>query len=475
MSRRLLILAFLLTSALSIQAQSIWSLEKCISHALDNSIDVKLAKLGLENAQLVHKQSKLERLPSLNINTGYGWNFGRQIDPATNDFFDQRFNFTSGSASSFVTLFAGRGISNTIKRNNVDEDIANLDSKATIENLKISIVGFYVSILLAEEQVENSKTRVKSIQDQLENTDKLIKAGSLPVNDRLQVLADLANEEQNLISAQNNVDINYNLLKQVLFLDPDVEIRIAKPSTVIPIETAPDKISFSSLYKSAINTLPEIRANELRLRSAELDVDIAKGNLYPTLSLSGSINSNYSSLGKTFENTNQTIRIPQNVFIDGNPALLETETFSFIVKDNPFWDQFNENIGRGFNLNLNIPIFNARRSKVNVERLQMQIENVKLQNEQALNTVKSNVQQALSDARAAQKQLDASQKSLAAQSANYENVEKRYQLGAVSTFEYITARNNLDAAKVNETISKFDYIFKVKILDFYMGKRLTIN
>jgi len=129
--------------------------------------------------------------------------------------------------------------------------------KTTIENLKITIVGFYVAILLAEEQVENNKTRVKSVQDQLENTNKLIAAGSLPANDRLQVLADLANEEQNLIAAQNSVDINYNLLKQVLFLDPDVEMRIEKPSSVIPIETAPDKVSFSSLYKSAINTLPE--------------------------------------------------------------------------------------------------------------------------------------------------------------------------------------------------------------------------
>lgn len=474
--RNLFLVVLGLISSVAISyGQETWSLEKCVNYALENSNDIKSAQLNIENAKLNSKIAKLSRLPSLNANTSLGWNFGRQVDPSTNDFISQQLSFNSIGLGSSVTLFNSGNISNSIKKTKIDERAAELDNKTLINNLKLGIVQSYVTILLAEEQVENAKTRVATAQEQLSNTDKLIAAGSLPRNDRLQILANLATEQQNVIMAENNVALNYNLLKQLLQLDPNDDMQIEKPSVVIPITTKVEDLSFGEVYTAALSSLPEIQVQELRVQSAELDINIAKASMIPTLSLSGNIGTNFSSAGRKFEFTGQTVRTGESVFIDGTPSLLEQDVPVPVVTDNPYLDQLNENFGQGVSLGLNIPIFNGKRAQAGVDRSKLQLENLKIQNDQERNTVKSNIQQALNDAKAAKLQLEAAQRSLEAQDANYDNIQKRYNLGAISTFEYVTAKNSLDSAQFNETISRFDYIFKVKVLDFYMGKRLTIN
>jgi len=477
MRKVLLLIVGLICGTAIIQAQETWDLDKCVSYALENSNDVKSIKLSLENAKLTTHQAKMSRLPSLNANSNFGWNFGRQVDPSTNDFISQQLSFNSIGLGSSVTLFNGKSISNTIKKSKIDEEAAGMDAKAIINNLKLSIVQSYVAILLAEEQVANAQTRVATAQEQLTNTDKLIAAGSVPRNDRLQILANLATEEQNVIIAENNVDLNYNLLKQFLQLDPGYNIRIEKPTSVIPIETSLSDVTFEEIYKIATSTLPEVQAQDLKIKSAEMDVDIAKANLVPTLSLSGNIGTNFSSAGKQFDFTSQSFTQGENVLIDGSPALIErvVEVDVPTITDKPYFDQLNENFGQGVSLGLSIPIFNGKRAQTAVDRSKLQIENLRIQKEQTLNNIKSDVQRAINNARAAKLQLEAAQRSLEAQEANYDNIQKRYNLGAISTFEYVTAKNSLDSAQFNETISRFDYIFKVKVLDFYQGKRLTIN
>lgn len=471
----IIVLGLVVFMSSNLVAQEVWDLEKCISYAMEHSTDVKSAELGVQNADLLAKQARHARLPSLNANTNYGWNFGRQVDPSTNDFVSTQLSFNSVGIGTNVTLFNGGSITNGIKQSKLDLEAAKLDGQAIINNLQLTIAQFYVAILLAEEQVSNARTRLVTAQQQLENTDKQIAAGSIPRNDRLQILANMATEEQNIIVSENNVAFNYNQLKQWMQLDPNYPMKIAKPTYDIPIETAPDKISFETLYENALKSLPEIKSQDLKIQSAEVGVDIAKASLYPTLSLNANMGTNFSSIGKKFENTGQTFVATQPAEINGTPGTIGFEQPIVNVVDNPYSDQLNENLGQGISLGLNIPIFNGSRAKIGVERSKLQIENLRVQNAQALNTVKSNVQRALNDARAAKLQLAASQKALDAQMANYDNVEKRYNLGAISTFEYITAKNTVDAAQLNETISRYDYIFKVKVLDFYMGKRLSIN
>ena len=477
MRKVLLLIVGLICGTAMIHAQETWDLDKCVAYALENSNDIKSIKLSLENARLTTQQAKMSRLPSLNASSSFGWNFGRQVDPSTNDFISQQLSFNSIGLGTNVTLFNGGSITNTIKKSKIDEEAAGLDAKAIVNNLKLSIVQSYVAILLAEEQVSNAQTRVATAEEQLRNTDKLISAGSVPRNDRLQILANVATEQQNVILSENNVAINYNLLKQLLQLDPGYNMVIEKPTSVIPIETSINDLTFDEIYKTATSTLPEVQSQELKIRSAEIDVDIAKANLIPTLSLSGNIGTNFSSAGKKFDFTEQTFTQGENVRIDGNPALIERDVVVEVpsISDNPYFDQLNENFGQGVSLGLSIPIFNGKRARTGVERSKLQIENLRIQKEQTLNTIKSDVQRALNNAKAAKLQLEASQRSLDAQKANYDNIQKRYTLGAISTFEYVTAKNSLDSAQFNETISRFDYIFKAKVLDFYMGKRLTIN
>ena len=196
--------AFIFTGA---TAQKAWSLEQCVEYAQKNSLTIKQAQYGIKNAELTNKQRKFNRLPNVNGSISGGFQFGRTIDPTTNSFNNERIGFNSYNINAGVTVFNGNRINNSIKQSQIDLDASILDAEASVNNISLMVASAYLSILLAEEQLENAINRRNLSQEQLDQTEKLIQAGTLPVNDRLDFVAQIALDEQTIIEAQNLVVI----------------------------------------------------------------------------------------------------------------------------------------------------------------------------------------------------------------------------------------------------------------------------
>ena len=234
------------------------------------------------------------------------------------------------------------------------------------------------------------------------------------------------------------------------------------------------KESFDEIYKSAIENQPNIKAAELDIRAAEIGEKIAKSSLYPSVNLGGSLRSNYNNQGQKLEGFRATTSdIP--VGIDGIPAVLTFPGQEAIRTDNPYFNQIDENLSYGFGLGVSIPIYNNYQARAGIERAKLNRMRSALNIERRKNTLKTNVQRALADAQAASKSYQAAMKSKEAQVAAYNNSTKQYELGAINSFDFVNARSLLDNAEVSLIIAKYDYLVKAKVVDFYMGRSISLN
>lgn len=441
MRKFLTLLLVLSCSFATLQAQESWSLQKCVDHARKNSLNVKQAQYGILQSELANKQARMNRLPNLSASIRGGYQFGRTIDPTTNEFKNESIGFNGFGVDAGVTLFNGLVTTNSIKQSKFDVMASKLDAAAASNDIALQVASSYLSILLAEEQLENAKVRLQLSEAQLEQTERLIQAGSLPVNDRLDFVAQIAREQQAIIEAENLVNINYLTLKQLLELDPNVDLKIVRPEVVIPAAN-PEAYSLNEIYTTALGTQPQIEAGEMRMKSAEIGERIAYGQSFPTLSLFAGMSSNYSSLAKDFLS---------------------------------YSEQIEQNFGQYAQLNLNIPIYSNHRNRVGLDRARLATLNQDVANKQAKNLLKTNVQRSIADARAAKESFAAAQRSEEAAQAAYDNAQRRFDLGAINSLEFTTASNNLNQAKVTLIQAKYQYLFNLKVVDFYMGKTLEIN
>ncbi len=455
-----------------LSAQEIWSLEKCIDHAQKNSLVIQQSELAISRNQISLKQAKSDRYPNLNGSLGFFEQFGRTIDPTTNSFANKKIGSSQMAISSGVILFNAGRINNTIAQAKLNLEAARQDAQNTSNDLSLNVALIYLQILFAEDQVENAKSKLSIAQAQLKRTQALIQAGSLAENEALQFDAQVATGEQSLITAQNTLDNAYLQLKQLLRLENDVDIQIERPD-ISTGDLNPELLTTEAIYQQALGNQPNIKAGEIRLKSSELGQKIARSQLYPSISLSGSLSTNYSTLSRKLDTENSKIAsFPQAVKINGAPATLEVPQLVPSFIDNPFKDQFNENFGQSVGVRLSIPIYQNGRTSAAIQRAQLGILQTKLANEQAKQSLRSNIQKAIADAKAAKRQYTAAQKAAKATQAVYENTQQKYAIGAASSFELTTAKNNADTAKTQLTGSKYDLIFKLKIIDYYQGRKI---
>jgi outer membrane protein len=457
-------------------------LQRCIEYARTNSIALKQAETNIQLVALNAKASQLSRLPSLSANSNIGYQFGRTIDPVSNQFKDQAIAFNSFGLNAGATLYSGGRINNTIKQGQINLQAAEKDADFSFNNIALSIATAYLNVLLSEEQLENANRRRALSQQQLDQTDKRISAGTLPANDRLDVLAQIANDEQAIVQARNTIDINYLTLKNLMQLDPSTNIKVERPSFTIPADANPDAFDFFAVYAQAVNTQPQVAANDFRVQSAEVGVDIARAGYFPTLSIFGGLSTNWSDAAKQFNLLNLgTVRESQTFYVDlgqGETQLdveYDVPNFKEELLNYPYFDQIRNNFGQNIGLGLNVPIYSNGQNDINMQRAQVNILNAKLQSDQTKQQLKNDVQQAIASAKNARQTLDASQKSIDATKVAYENAEKRFQLGTINNLQLLTARNNYDIAQTNLTVAKYDYLFRLKILDFYLGKTIKLD
>ncbi len=468
-------LCLLLWSSI-ISAQETWSLERCIRESLENSLTIQQVKLFKDGYEIDGKRLRMERLPSLNASSDIGVSFGRRVNPVTNDFETENSFYQSVGLNSGVVVFNGFRLRNSIRQNDLLLSASTEDIRQAENDLALNVALAYLNVLFAYENLEIAQARVGLTQNQINHLDKQIQAGSKPENDMFELLAQVAIDEQSIVTAQNNIDINLLTLKQQMLMEPDYPLVIERPEIDLTSLEALENQNMEAVYNASLSTQPQITAAELRQQAEEYKVEIAKSALIPSLTVGGNIGSNWSDLAKDTEGF-VIQRIPQpGVFIDGSPAVFEVESlvptgFTSI----PYITQLDNNLGYGVGASVSIPIFNNYSGRAGVERAKIGVINSKIETDLVKQNLKTNVQNAIASARAARKTLDAAEASVTAAQIALKNADRLSELGSLNNFEYLSARSRFDTAELNLLIAKYDYIFKVKVIEYYLGRGIRLN
>lgn len=437
-----IIIISLLFLSTNVFSQEIWTLEKCIERAEQNSLVVQQSEVSLKQNSLSLAQNERNRYPNLAANSGLNYNLGRSINPITNQFVTTSLIANSYGLSSSATIYNGGRIENTIKKSRIDESASKEDLAQEKRNIALEVAQAYLQVLLTLEREKNAGITLQESKLQLERVRKLIRSGSLPEGDIYEVEAQVARDEQSMISAENTVAQAYLSLKVTLQLPINEDIKIETPDILIPAPETIEIQPYQLIVDQAVASQPSVKAGELRLKSAEYDVVIAKAGMRPTLSIYGSTGTNYSNLSFT------------------NATYVE---------------QLGENLNGSLSLSLSVPIYDKGSTKTQIELARLGKITQEISNKQIRQTIESEVQRALQDVKAAAQQLQAAEKTTNASQMAFNNTQKRYELGVATLLEFNTSRNNLATAGQNLIIAKYDYIFKLKILDFYQGKKISLK
>ncbi len=442
--------AFLLLSSSQVFAQDEWTLERCISYALENNIQLKQSSLQVESAKYDKTQSLAQMFPNLNASTSFSTNFGRNIDPGTNQFVNEEVQSNNFRVGSNATLFNGLRLLNTFKQSQLDLLAAEYDLQGLSNDVSMNIATAFMQVMFNEELLYVAQEQVEVATEQLARTQKLVDAGSLPEGNLFDVQAQLASNELQVVNAENALSAAVLTLKQMLNLPTAESFRIKRPEVDMPIDGLEGK-TVGTVYDHALNNWPQIKARETNLESARKSEKIAFATYTPTLSANASVSTFYSSAFQDFDQ----------------------QTFEFT--DVPYGDQLDRNLSESIGLSLSIPIFNGLSSRTSVKKARLGTMNAELQLQDQKNQLYSSVQQAYNDATAAKRQYDASDKSVQATERAFEYAEQRYKVGMMNSLEFNTASNNLARVRSELLRAKYDYIFKMKVLDFYQGKPITFD
>ena len=473
---RYLLITLAILGVTSLEAQQnkeVWSLQDCILYARQNSIAIKRAQNTIANAELNQQQAKHNRYPNLNSSISGGYQFGRTIDPVSNSFNNTQIGFNSFGLNGGMLLYGGNLINNRIQLAKLDLAAAQMDAEFITDNLSLDIANAYLNILLAEEQLEIVKKRLEQSQQQLDQTDKLIQAGSLPENDRLDLVSQIALDQQSIIEAENQVRIAYLNIQQLMLLDPKESFQVQRPTVTVPEDFNPDQLTPSQVYLTAYNNQANMKANEIRMEAAEKNVDVAKAAFLPRLSIFGGVSTNFSNAARRFTSMPGTTQ--QTVLVNGEPLTFEFQTSIPVQQDYPYFDQLSENLGQNIGASISIPIYSNYSAQISTERARLQVITQELVNQEAEQILLTNVNQVIANARAAQRSLQAAEAAVEAAEAAFENAQNRFDLGAINSLDFSTARLNLDQAQISLLRAKYSYIFNVKQIEFYQGKTITLN
>ncbi len=455
MKRYIFLLIVLLTFSVTGRSQEKkWSLEDCIQYAIENNIQIKQQELNSRLSENALKQSKLSRLPNLNAGTNYSFSTGRVLDMTTYRFTNNSVNYVGTNAGTNMNLFSGFKTRNTIKQNKYRLMASMAELDRVKNDISMNIALAYLQILLDKELLEVARQQTAITRLQIDRTRKLVEAGSVPLGNLLEIQAQAASEEMQEVNASNALDIAYLNLTQILDLDsvPGFDI-------VVPEMENPDSNflipGVSQVFSDAMNVMPQIKSADYQLKSSELALKIAKSSRSPRLNLSGSFNTSYS---------------------DNRQKVLGVDPVEGIIYgDYPFWNQLGDNRYWGVGLGLSIPIFNNWQVERGVKDAKINIENAQLQFQNERNRLYKEIQQAYADARAALKKYLATRKTVLSMEESFRYTSEKFDVGLVTSVDYNTAKNQLTKARSDMLGAKYEFIFKVNVLNFYRGKPFSLN
>lgn len=431
-----------------------WTLQECVNYAIQNNISIKQSELDAKTTLIDKKVAIGNFLPSLNVNASHSWNIGLNQDITTGLLRNQTTQFTSAGATVGVDIYKGLQNQNTLRRANLSIVAAKYQLLKMQEDVALNVANAFLQILFNKENLKVQQEQLGINQKQYERSEALVKAGSIPRGDLLDIKATVAQNNQNVVLAENVLLISKLSLAQLLQLKEfdnfDVldETEIANNASIL-IETP------AIIYDKAKESRTELKIARTNLEISEKNVAIAKGGFLPTL--------------QGFYSFNSRVAYSDRPVFDATGNIVGTRN------PDPFFDQFVNNKGQSFGLQLSIPVFNGFSVKNNVARSQVNLEKSKITVEQQDLDLQRNVYTAFADAKGALKSYESAITALEARQNAVDFAKERFNVGLMNSFDYNQAQTLLANAQSEVLRTKYDYIFKIKILEFYFGIPLIKN
>lgn len=457
-----IVLALLLTQqVLFAQTTEPWTLEKCIDYAFKNNIQVRQAAVTSQISKNDNLQSKLNLLPTIDGNLNFSNNFGNGFNPQTYSFAQGNSQSVQGSLQGSLPIFTGLQQMFNIERTKYDLIASKYDYENAKRNIALSIASAYLQVLLNREILTVAQKQKQLTETQRATLQSRIAAGSLPETSGYEVESQLARDEANIVAAQNAVDLTMLSLRQLLQI-ADEKFEIVVPD--VKLENIADVSGLSSvnIYQSALSSQPSIMSAEARFKSANASRKIAIGALSPTIAVFGNLSSGYFSQDRNYRIKYDTVlgfAIPSQEDAGAKP-------FSQSLKDN-----FRKVVG----VSLSVPLFSKWQRVTNIQNAKLQMQIRQLQVESSKNQLRTDIEQAYTNTKAAVQSYYANKKSVETADKSYAAFEKRYNAGMLGTFELQQSKNSLAVAESEMIKAKYTYVFRLKVLDFYQGKPITLN
>ena len=470
-------LVFILLFSLTTQAQTKkWTLEECVKYAIDNNISIKQTELDTKTADIGKKDAIGNFIPSLNSNANHSWNIGLNQDPTTGLLRNQTTQFSTMGVGVGFDIYKGMQNQNTLRRANLSIIASKYQLTKMQEDIALNVANAFLQVLFNKENLKVQQEQKANNEIQLTRSEELVKAGSVPRGDLLDIKATVASDNQRVINAENALLISKLSLAQLLqlkeFYDFDVvDDTDAKDENNILAQTP------LAIYDKAKEQRTELKIAKTNLEIAEKNVAIAKGGFQPTLQGFYNINtrisyadvitgfvpnlSNPTSVIGFVEGTNQNVLSPNSI-----PVLGSSPTFK---------DQFIDNKGQSFGVQLSIPIFNGFSARNNVERSKVNLEKSKIAVEQEELALQRNVYTAFTDAKGGLNAYESAITAVEARQEAFKYAKERYAVGMMNSFDFNQSQTLLTVAQSEVLRTKYDYIFKIKILEFYFGIPIIKN
>ena len=445
--RRISIMIFIIFLFSECFAQNkTWTFQQCVDTALKRNISVNQSRLSNELNKISLAQSKANRIPSASAGANEGVSFGKNVDPTTNTYVVQTYNSTSFSLSGGLNLFNGLQNNRTIQQNTQAIEAGKYDI-ANVENtVMLNITTAYLQVLFAYEILAAAENQAASTAAQVERTEKMVNAGKVPESNLFQIRSQYATDKLSVVNARGQLDMARVTLLQLMEVPVIDSFDVEKP---VIAEPSPLILkSNQDIYQKALTVQPQITGASLRTENALLGIKISQGARWPRMNLTGNVNTNFATSTKE----------PQGSGV--NPYKV------------PFFDQLWNNLGESVGLSLSIPIYSNRQIRSNIEKATVNAITARLNEQNTKNLLRKSIEQTYTDLKTAMNKYEATKEQFSSAEVSYKNTETKFNVGLVTAIDFLVEKNNYFQAQSNLIQSKYDYIFKTKILDFYEGKEI---
>lgn len=450
-------------------AQEAWDWNRCLQHAAENNIQLKLDQINIQLAELQAKQDRLNLTPFIQADAGYTYAIGRTVDMSTYQYVTKPVNTGNMQVSLNQPIFEGLKNIHAVKKSKLDLQAARLDHEVLQQSIQLQVMNAYLNVLNAQEQYLQAQEQLKRSQEQYQNSKNLVDAGALAEKAIVDIEAQLSSDEYNVALLQQQVELAYMALKTVLQLDQSRDIVVVTPPIAEDLDVF-NLESIETVYQSALGHRPEIASSKLKVESANKGVKMAKSAYMPKLSFFSAAGSNLSDQFTEVISTDN-IETPVGYVKSTGEAvytLYPVPKYSTMK----FGSQFTNNLSFALGLNLSIPIYNRRAGYLSTQQAKLSLVQSQLNEENTSFTLYNNIKEAHIKASTSEQNYKAASKNLDAANRSMEYAQERWTNGAINQLELNLAQNNLLVAQSRWTQAKYEYIFNVKVLDFYYGKKI---